>query len=313
MRTHCLQLRGGARAALFVLLALLQSTAASAGSNEILLWPGGAPGSENWQQRETATRDFLPHKVLRNVVQPTLTPYLADPADNSGIAVIVAPGGGFKFLSVEPEGSEVAQWLRDRGVNAFVLKYRLDETLANPTLFKLQVAWMFLLASIAGSDDYPGAPMSEVQGLAIEDALRAIEYLRANAGQLGVRADAIGALGFSAGGAVVTGAAMRGRGASRPDFAGSVYGVPDTAEIPQEAPPLFVLVTEDDPVVPARWGRTLHQQWRAAGHVSTLVSYPDGGHGFGMRARDASSDGWIEGFYQWLLATAGSTGSTAAP
>ena len=162
---------------------------------------------------------------------------------------------------------------------------------------------MFLLAMINGSQDYPEEPMAPVQPLAIDDALAAISYLRANADRWGLREDAIGALGFSAGGAVVTGAAMRGRDLGRPDFVGSIYGVPDSSGIPENAPPLFVLVTDDDPVVPALWGETLHRQWQAAGYSSELVRYPDGGHGFGMQEKGTTTDGWIQVFYEWLIAT----------
>ncbi len=292
-----------------LIMALVGGPVAAGEQREIRLWPGVAPGSETWEQVETETLDFLPHRVIRNVVAPTLTPYLASPDNNTGVAVIVAPGGGFKFLSIDTEGTQVAQWLQARGVNAFVLKYRLDETPQNALLFKLQVAWFMLRAALGGSDDYPEIPLSAAQPLAIDDARAALRLVRARAEQWGLRAGETGILGFSAGGAVATGAAMRGHGDGRPDFVASVYGVPDTAAVPTDAPPLLALATEDDPLVPVELAQGLVEDWRAAGYSGTLVLYPDGGHGFGMEPRGASSDGWIEDFYAWLLLQTGSPGA----
>ncbi len=267
----------------------------------IQLWPNGAPGSEHWEQVETETLDFLPHRVVRNVVNPTLQPFLAASENNSGVAVIVAPGGGFQFLSIETEGTQVAEWLQEQGINAFVLKYRLDETAKNDSIFKLQVAWMFFSAMMRG-DEYPEIPLSQTQPLAIEDGMAAVRYIRQHADKWGIQSNAIGILGFSAGGAVATGTAMRGSDSSRPDFVGSVYGVPDTASVPENAPPLYIVATKDDPVVPWRLSELLSERWENSGYDSTLVTYADGGHGFGMQEKGASSDDWIEGFHRWLLA-----------
>jgi acetyl esterase/lipase len=87
------------------------------------LWPGVAPGSENWKQPETALGSGdMEHLV--NVTTPTLTAYLPDPSTATGTAVIIAPGGGFVFLGMNSEGHDVAKWLVTRGIAAFVLKYR---------------------------------------------------------------------------------------------------------------------------------------------------------------------------------------------
>ena len=84
-------------------------------TNTISLWPGAAPGSEGWTQREQETLVFG-NRGVRNVTEPTLTAFLPDPAKANGTAVIVGPGGAFHFLSMEREGNEVAQWLSARGV-----------------------------------------------------------------------------------------------------------------------------------------------------------------------------------------------------
>lgn len=274
-----------------------------AASEPILLWPDGAPGSEDWDQVEVESTDFLPHRTVRNVVAPTLQPFLAEPDANTGVAVIVAPGGGFKFLSMDTEGTQVAEWLAARGVNAFVLKYRLDETAANPTLFKIQMFWMMFQAWLTGDDDYPEIRPSPAQALAAADAMAALALVRARAGEWRVRRDAVGIIGFSAGSFTALGAVTRGRDDERPDFAALVYGPGNPDAIPDNAPPVYIVATGDDPLFHPDLSRRLHQRWLDAGHDSTLVIYPDGGHGFGMPESGASTDGWIAAFHAWLVAT----------
>src|SRR5256885_641135 len=95
--------------------------------NAIEIGTGPLPGAKNpesWHSQYGS-------RFARNVTVATLTPFLPDPAKASGAAVIVAPGGGFRTLSMENEGSNVARALADRGVAAFVLKYRLNQTPAD--------------------------------------------------------------------------------------------------------------------------------------------------------------------------------------
>ncbi len=96
----------------------------------IPLWPHGVPGSENWSHQEQETILPPPYggRVIRNVTQPTLTAFLPHPSIATGTAAIVCPGGAFHFLSIDSEGIDVAHWLNERGVAAFVLKYRLVPT-----------------------------------------------------------------------------------------------------------------------------------------------------------------------------------------
>ena len=268
----------------------------------IPLYAATAPGSESWPQIETEA-EFGDQRIVRNIVRPTLLPYPADADNNSGTAVIVAPGGGFKFLSIDQEGTLVAQWLNQRGINAFVLKYRTDETAAGGFGFGWQMMKLFggayLRSLFSGPSSFPERPLYEVQNLAIADALQAVRLVRERAGEWHVRPDAIGIMGFSAGGAVAHGAAIRGEGQSRPDFVASIYGVPAGSDIPANGPPLFLLAADDDPIVPVQWSQTLHERWQAAGLSSTIRRYEEGGHGFGMRQRGLPIDGWIDEFYAW--------------
>ena len=93
----------------------------------INLWPGTAPGSENWKQKETVTADTPVGTIITNVVTPTLTVFLPAKAKATGTGVIVAPGGACIALAIDHEGNQVARWLQERGIAAFVLKYRAGE------------------------------------------------------------------------------------------------------------------------------------------------------------------------------------------
>src|SRR5260370_15549161 len=102
----------------------------------ISVWPKGTPGTEHWSQQEQETLNPSPRfnnlvknlKVVRNISQPTLTVYLPDPAVANGTAIIICPGGGFRCLPIDHEGTDVARWLNRRGVAAFVLRYQLLPT-----------------------------------------------------------------------------------------------------------------------------------------------------------------------------------------
>src|SRR5689334_16570581 len=115
------------------------AVAARADATKVIpLYEGAAPGSEGWKQKEVEYGD-AGNAMVRNVTTPTLTAYLPDPATATGAAVIVCPGGGFRFLSWDSEGTAVAEWLRQRGVAAFVLKYRLKETPASEDDFRKEM------------------------------------------------------------------------------------------------------------------------------------------------------------------------------
>src|SRR5436309_11977796 len=115
------------RAAACIAIALTFLMAGSAGSQVVNIWPGVAPGSENWTQKERAAENTPLGTVIFNVVTPTLTAYLPERAKATGAGVIIAPGGAFVALAVSLEGEDLARWLQERGIAAFVLKYRIVE------------------------------------------------------------------------------------------------------------------------------------------------------------------------------------------
>src|SRR5919107_6105846 len=110
-------------------MAALTLAAATAGAQQpvVPIWPGAAPGSEHWTQKERTIENTPVGTVIFNVVTPTLTAYLPDRAKATGTGVIIAPGGAFVALAIRLEGTDAAKWLQQRGIAAFVLKYRIVE------------------------------------------------------------------------------------------------------------------------------------------------------------------------------------------
>jgi acetyl esterase/lipase len=264
-------------------------------SPAIPLWPGGAPGSEDWTHQERESRlasNNLP--VIRNVARPTLTPYLPDPATATGTAVVVCPGGAFHFLAIEHEGVEVARWLVERGVAAFVLRYRVLPTAEGDDDFQRQLREN--MADRARFREQSGP----VRRMAVEDGRQAMTIVRRRATEWGVDPGRIGMLGFSAGAYVVTGVALQHDAASRPDFAAPIYGAPwDDVPMPDDAAPLFIALASDDDMA-VRSSLPLYTKWRDAGHPAELHIFAQGGHGFGMRRQGLPADGWIDRFGDWL-------------
>jgi acetyl esterase/lipase len=258
----------------------------------IPVWPGTAPGSEAWthQERESPAPWNPELRVVRNVVRPTLEPFL--PASGGdGTAVVVCPGGGFHFLSIEMEGTDVARWLRERGAAAFVLRYRVAETPVD------EGAFGELVRDLRSRRE----AMDAVRPFGVADAREALRLVRARADEWRVDPAKVGMVGFSAGGMVTAGLALDPDPANRPSFAGAIYGAPFAeVDVPADAPPLFQVVAADDFLVERCVD--LDRAWRAAGRPAELHLYARGGHGFGMRRRALPTDGWIDRFWEWLRA-----------
>lgn len=255
------------------------------------IWPTPAPAQAPADAEVTETR-FPFGTIVRNVSDATLTVYRPDPAIANGTAVIVAPGGGFHMLSIENEGTAVAKWLNGLGVTAFVLRYRLLPTKDDFTgQFIRRLTNLPELAQAV-------APL---RPLATADGEQAVRFVRAHAAQFGVKPGRVGMMGFSAGGAVTVWTLGAGRRDSRPDFAAAIYPglLPDPIVVPPHAPPLFVLVADDDRIARGDSGR-LDAAWRAAGAKSELVTYAEGGHGFGMEHKGKPTDQWTARMRDWL-------------
>jgi acetyl esterase/lipase len=264
---------------------------------EVPVWPGVAPGSEQATQREVSAPALLGKFIaVRNVVRPTITMYRASQEPAVG-AVIIAPGGAFRFLNFDTEGTQVAEWFAAHGVTAFVLKYRLVETPASDLLM-----WPAFAATMANTKAL-FATLEEDGKFAVADGIQALKVVRAHAKEWGVPEHRLGFVGFSAGAAVASGALLKSAPADRPDFTAPIYGAPfgEIGKLDASLPPVFLAYAGDDPLVP-HFVDAFYQALRSAGLHPEMHIYDRGGHGFGMRHQGTSSDHWIDDLFNWMVA-----------
>lgn len=236
-------------------------------------------------------------QLLRNVT--TATMYAVRPAAGrgNGRAVLVVPGGGYRFVAIENEGLPVAQRLADQGYTAFVLVYRVKPTPAADEDFS---AWLQKdIAERFSKPPVPGAPELEFQP-AVDDALAAMRWLRTHAGDHGVNPARIGFVGFSAGARTGQRLVEQADAAEMPSDLALIYGGLAAARPKAPVPPLFVAQAADDRLFPVTGFDLLHS-WQKAGQRFELHVYEKGGHGFGLRnLRGETSDGWIDAYLAWL-------------
>ena len=232
-------------------------------------------------------------RMVRNVSQPTLTPFLPDPDKATGAAVIVAPGGGFKFLSMDNEGYPIAQWLADHGVAAFVLKYTLNSTSADDATFGSEAMRMFAAASAKGGNILPTEPR------ATQDAFAALEYVRGHAATWRIDQSRIGMIGFSAGAITALNVMLKAKPAQQPAFVGYIYGPMTAVTVPEAAPPMFAALAADDELF-GQQGFGIVDAWHKAGKPIELHAYEKGGHGFGAGKAGTTSTGMLEEFLAWM-------------
>jgi endo-1,4-beta-xylanase len=270
------------------------------------LWPNGAPGYEarrdepervDWRQEPD-----IVFPVTFNIHNPSLTPYLPAKDRATGAAIIVAPGGGDMFLTMDREGYDFARWLADHGVAAFVLKYRLAR-------------------DRAGNSPYT------VNGEALADTLRSIRLVRARAADWGVDPSRVGFLGFSAGGELAALAMFRydagnpdaedpvDRHSSRPNFVGLIYPGMQAifnsggVRVDAQTPPAFMSCAYDDNANTVVNLTSLFVQMRKAGVGAELHIYSAGGHGYGVRQRPLAVTAWPWRLLEWM----GDRGLTRKP
>jgi acetyl esterase/lipase len=244
---------------------------------EIALRPDLPAGEELYTPEAANPHVKSPgEKWVRKVKSPVLEIYPA--AHPNGTGVVVAPGGGFTILAIEHEGRDVARWMNERGVSAFVLRYRV------------------------GLEDTDTAPMQRLQSqkAAIEDGLLAVKTVRQRAAEWKLDPKRIGVMGFSAGGYLTIGVATQYAPDSRPDFAVPIYAVAPEYQVPADAPPLFVAVAFDDSERMTSTATALADRWKKANVPVELHVFPDGGHGFGMNRKGKSCDAWTDLLAEWM-------------
>ena len=263
--------------------ALYLLAAVSTHGQTIDIWPGVAPGSESWTQKEMVVHVAPLGTVALDVVTPTLTLYLPDRSIATGAGVIIAPGGYCVALAMDIEGNDVARALQKAGVAAFVLKYR--------TMEKRQ-------QGIPTNID-----MDQACKYGIADAIQAIKVVRQHATEWGVSPDRVGIIGFSAGGMVASGAMLQPNPTTRPSFDALIYGAPFGVmpAIPHNLPPIFMAWAQDDTIARVPVVR-FYDALTSAGEKPEAHIFDSGGHGFGMRKQGTSSDHWIDDFIWWLNA-----------
>lgn len=257
--------------------------------NAIPLGTGGVEGQtapESWFRQ-------WGDPMARNITTATLTPFLPDPAKANGAAVIVAPGGGFRWLSMGNEGWEVAEALAARGIAAFVLKYRLQPT--GTTLDELRAAMNPTLAP-ASSEGRPRPPRPDLSNQ-LADAEAAYAMIVARAKEWGVDTRRLGMIGFSAGAGLTMHSTLHSK-TMKLAFIGPIYGGMGTVEVPKDAPPMFAAIATDDFLFRGDFG--LIKSWHEAKRPVEFHLYQNGGHGFGLGNPDRTSNRWFDAFMHWL-------------
>ena len=285
-------------------LALLLACAASAFAQDGTIYPlaapaeppsiklgtGGVadqPASESWFRQ-------WGEPMVRNVTTATLTPFLPAPGKGNGAAVLVAPGGGFRWLSIDNEGWKVAKALNERGIAAFVLKYRLQPTPDALEGFKQSMDRMFADAGAGGSSPRP--PMPDLSNQ-LADAEAAHALILSRAKEWGVDPKRLGMMGFSAGAGLTMHSTLNSK-TMKLAFIAPIYGGMGPVNVPKDAPPMFTAIASDDFLFKGQFG--VVKSWFDAGRPVEFHLYQNGGHGFGLGYPGNTANGWFPVFIHWL-------------
>ena len=269
------------------------SAAGEKASPEVVrLWPGQAPGTASWKGPEQEVDAELPNlgkvHIVTNVTTPTLTVF-RPAAKANGTAMIVIPGGAFRALPWDLDGTETASWLTRRGVTAFVLKYRVRPPPASAPPDK-------------SFDDFVRRT-EPARAIAVADAEQAIRLVRSRAAHFGIAPYKIGMIGFSAGAMTTVSVALASDPAVRPNFAVSLYGAKLSDAVPAGgAPPMFIAAAQDDSELSAEKSIAIFQAWDRASVPAELHIYEKGVHGFAFRIHHKTADRWPGHFEAWLAA-----------
>lgn len=251
------------------------------------VWDGVPPGSEGKQGEERVRLSDTGDHVFSQVHRPTLTVYLPAKPSPHRAAVLVIPGGGHREIWMDHEGYNVARWLSDHGVAAFILKYRLARE--------------------------PGSTYT-IENHSLADAQRAMRLIRSRATEWSIDPERLGVIGFSAGGELAWLVASRSTGArsgdkdvllqqsDQPAFQALIYpGHADAIAPRADLPPAFLACGYKDRADISEGLAKVYLDFKKVNVPAELHIYSDAGHGFGLRATDHSAASkWIERFYEWL-------------
>jgi acetyl esterase/lipase len=261
--------------------------------------PLGTGGVDDQPASETWFRQWG-DPMARNITTATLTPFLPEPGKANGATVIVAPGGGFRWLSMGNEGWEVAEALSEQGIAAFVLKYRLHPT---PESLDDFIAWMNRPRTPPAEtpdssiDAAPPRPQQRDMSNQLEDAEAAYALIVKHAEEWGIDTDRIGMIGFSAGAGLTMHSTLNSQTMNLA-FIGPIYGGMGPVEVPADAPPMFNVIATDDFLFRGQFG--VIDSWYKAGIPVEFHLYQNGGHGFGLGNPNRTSNRWFDAFIHWL-------------
>ena len=261
----------------------------------INLYDGAAPGSENWNWKETQIKVDI-GTIIMDVAHPSLTAYV--PENSNGTAVIIAPGGAFHALAFDHEGTEVAKRLNAKGITAFVLKYRLVHN--DPAHPENSIGTLMATKNFKKLDSL-NAP---VVPLAMQDGLTAVKYVRQHAAEYKIDPGKIGFMGFSAGGTVTMSVIYNATDESRPNFVAPIYayeGAIIGSTVPSAKTPIFIAAASDDDLGLATHSVHIYLKWLEANQPAELHMYEQGKHGFGTKKQGLPVDTWMDRFTDWLV------------
>ena len=283
----------------------------SPGHTQVAIWPGAAPdlqtaaGPETSQWWATAPTGPPGGFSVENVTRPTMTVYSPE-GRNTGVAVLVFPGGGYQDLAIDLEGTEVCDWLTSAGITCVLLKYRVPNS---------GMHW----------DERCQCQMKPKAPTALEDAQRTMGLVRLHAVEWRIDPDKIGVLGFSAGGHLAADISTHfekrlypavdaaDQESCRPDFAEALYPGhlwiddkkfelnPDIRmHISRQTPPTFLLQAEDDYVDNVNQSLVYYIALKNAKVPVEMHLYAQGGHAFGLRRTKRPISGWPQLVETWL-------------
>lgn len=286
----------------------------SARSQEVItLFNGIPPGNSTTIVEEKVTKSADGTITgYSEVTVPTMTVYLPEPSKATGTAAVILPGGGLQFLSWDMEGVKLAKWLNEKGIAAFVLKYRLRTsdmrstapTTGAPTAgAPLRVA-VYEADKLVNANANPAKNdvSTKVIAMGAEDVRQAFRMVRQRSAQWKINPAKIGCIGFSAGGGVELSGAMNTTDeTAKPNFIATLYGPAlEDVVVPNPVPPLFVATCADHMNVAAGC-LALFETWKKAGGRAEIHIYGKGRAGFGMNKQNQPSDAWVDSFYTWLV------------
>jgi hypothetical protein len=270
------------------------------------IYDGPAPGSEKWTDTEMSVpAPWSGNPLIYNVTEPTITIYRADRNNNTGAAIIIAPGGGNRFLTWKEEGTNVAEWFQRHGVTGILLKYRTIQAGSREEIMETfkSIASISTTSSNNNELQFAVPEFSEIKStLQGDDGRQAMKYVRQHAAELGVNPDKIGIMGFSAGALLTSNVIFIHDETTRPNLAAFIYGRGVANTIPDPMPLFMCSPVNDATSNPAAGLLYMHLNWKAAGAPSELQLIYDARHGDGLQYNGKEWNEWIDNLYNFMKA-----------